>query len=165
MDLLEVCDFGEFYSGMMAYTCAGHLLGMIGVPYDIDYHKDMDMTAVTGLVLAFIIMLRIKPGGSCIFAPKCSSWLWVSRGTSYRSEGFPMGRMPDIEFVEAANIMVSRTVLLMWIGIAKTLFMVTENPRGSLLEMHRRFQEFLRAHSMYRSSQYLCNHGAESDKA
>eukprot|EP00969_Alexandrium_andersonii_P025110 1097310-Alexandrium_andersonii.AAC.1 len=101
-------------------------------------------------------------------APVCSTWINLNMGTSGRSDALPLGRIYH-KSVAAANMMVSRIVLLLVILTAKDVWWITEQPRGSRLEKHPRWQWLVRwmlgnGRRMYKYSFYMCDHGADTRK-
>ena len=52
--------------------------------------------------------------------------------------------------VKQANMMVSRVVLVMWLLACLGVCFVVEQPRGSLMEHHPRFEEFCIHFKVYR---------------
>jgi hypothetical protein len=88
-----------------------------------------------------------------MLAPVCSSWIWLCRSYSKRSRDFPMGDTSR-EWVRAANCMVTRVCLILYILSARRVWWILEQPVSSVLQYHDRFQEFLKTHRVYRT--YMC---------
>ncbi len=78
-------------------------------------------------------------------APVCSSWTFLNRGTSGRHRSMPLGRFCLHEYVREANVMVSRCTLLAWAALAVGAFYCLEQPAGSLLQYHPRWQQLIAA--------------------
>lgn len=78
--------------------------------------------------------------GACLLAPVCSSWVFMNRATSMRTFASPLGD-PQSVGVQDANRMVSRVVLLLAVAWAKGMFVIWEQPKGSLMEQHPRMQD------------------------
>ena len=59
--------------------------GLSGVALDSAYGAHMDFNMAGGMAVAFLCLVRIVVGGLLFMGPKCSSWVWVNRGTAKRS--------------------------------------------------------------------------------
>lgn len=59
------------------------------------------------LSLAMAAVSRLKPGGLLHCAPVCSSWVWISRGSSGRTWYQPLGDTSR-KFVKDGNCMAAR---------------------------------------------------------
>ena len=55
------------------------LFGMKGMPIDIIYGPQFNLTTLSGLALAIIVVLRIVDKGFIMCQPQCSWFVWVSR--------------------------------------------------------------------------------------
>jgi hypothetical protein len=64
----------------------------------------------------------------------------------------------------AANVMVSRCILLKWLGIALGHLTVLEQPASSVMQHHFRFQELIRNRRLWMSKHCLGMFGGESAK-
>ena len=73
----------------------------------------------------------------------------MNRGTSLRSEGDPLGDLRKPQ-VRAANMMVSRCILLIYLLEAKGCTWSLEQPCSSCLYCHPRFQQMLADMRCYR---------------
>lgn len=60
---------------------------------------------------ALLLALRTLPLGLMIFAPDCSSWTRISRGTSCRNSLNIFGRV-DLQWVQRGTMMISRHQLM-----------------------------------------------------
>ena len=83
--------------------------------------------------------------------------------TSGRSTSRPMGDTSR-EYVRDANRMVSRTVLICWLLMSLGVLVILEQPRGSLMELHPRFQSLLRQFPMWRTHIEMGDFGASTRK-
>ena len=154
----------EFFSGMQAVTNAYLEQGVVAVPFEKLHDSQLyDLTGAQGFANAICLSLKLFLGGSCNTAPVCSSWTFMNSGTSRRSRSLPLGdvRIPSIR---NANQMVSRMVLLMYLLVARTIFVLWEQPKGSVMEAHPRFQEFLHFRKLHRAFARLWDFGGESEK-
>lgn len=55
-------------------------------------------------------------------------------------------------------------VLLLYVMVARSIFVMWEQPRGSTMEYHPRFQAFLKLKMLYRHHAKLWDFGGESEK-
>ena len=77
-----------------------------------------------------------------VLAPVCSSWVFVSRSGTGRSQFEPLGNVEYLK-VRAANLMVFRCVLLCAFVTAKGGTWLLENPVSSIIWRHPAFQWLL----------------------
>jgi hypothetical protein len=82
-------------------------------------------------------------GAVAHFAPVCSSWVTINRGTSKRSPTNVLGGPRPHPYVRNANIMASRTAFLMLLAICLGLDVVLEQPGSSLMFQHPRFEQLI----------------------
>ena len=75
-------------------------------------------------------------------APVCSSFVWINRATSQRSDHAPLGDITK-ECVRNANLMASRVIALLYLAAAAQIFWILEQPSSSLFEHLPRFQQLL----------------------
>lgn len=69
----------------------------------------------------------------------CSTWVFMSRGSTYRSFLNPEGNTSN-EKVQLANRMLCRSVLLCLLTVCMNGVYILEQPLSSLAEYHPRFQ-------------------------
>jgi hypothetical protein len=143
-------DFAEYYSGKMAITKRFWADGSFASPFDISYDSTyMNMVGDDGFVYALVMALNCIDGGASVMAIVCSSYVFVNRATSGRSRHNPLGNT-HLEYVASANVMGSRTVLLMFLFAAIGAFSILEQPKGSLYEEHPRMQFLISTLDIYR---------------
>lgn len=70
----------------------------------------------------------------------------------------------SVRCVRIGNEMVSKLMLLAFIWISKGVFFVIEQPKGSLMDQHPRFQAFLRKFKIYRKYIAMADFGGETTK-
>jgi hypothetical protein len=109
--------------------------------YEILDGRDQNILTCRGYVRAVNDVLSLKPGGLCLLAVVCSSWVFMNRFTSGRSLLRPLGN--SRKYVKRANIMMARCCLLVELLAARGCVWVIENPVSSLLFSHPRFQRML----------------------
>jgi hypothetical protein len=94
---------------------------------------------------------RVRSTGIVILAPVCASWSWMSRSSTGRSLIEPLGSDTSPSAIEG-NEMVSRVIMVLKLIIARGCIFVLEQPSGSLMSQHPRFQTFLGDHSIWKVS-------------
>ena len=104
-------DFVEFFSGDAEVSKAFRRRGKAGVSFDIRHTHEMDMVTSLGFSHGMQLGLLIRPGGFCLLAPVCSTWVPMSRGSTGRTMSRPLGN-PGQACATTANIMVARCVLI-----------------------------------------------------
>lgn len=57
-----------------------------------------------------------------------------------------------------------RMTLLLYVMVARSVFVIWEQPKGSAMEYHPRFQSFLKFRMLYRQYTKLWDYGADSEK-
>ena len=162
--LADRLDSLELFAGKQEFTRKANQVGLKAAGFDILYDKKYgDFMGPLGYALSVLLASTLKPGGICVAAPVCSSWVWISRGTTGRTFKLPLGDT-TCEFVRAGNSMVSRLVLIMYILMAKGIFFVIEQPRGSLMERHPRFKRMMSTYGIHRVYISMGDYGASSQK-
>ena len=73
--------------------------------FDLLNHYTEDFCEFDGLLHCAILATRIVPTGGAMMGPQCSSWVWMSRGTTKRKKGDLIFGNEDLPFVQTANIM------------------------------------------------------------
>ena len=79
----------------------------------------------------------VQWGGLVHFATVCSTWVFMCRGSTGRSETNPMGKKTANN--THANVMVTRMIILLLYCIANRVQWVLEQPASSLMHLHNRF--------------------------
>ena len=138
--------------------------GLVAVPYEkLNDPWAYDLNGAAGFATAVVLCLKIVSGGSCNTAPVCSSWTYMNSGTAGRSISYPLGNEMYAS-VQDANKMVSRMCLLFYLLVARSILVIWEQPKGSLMEAHPRFQQMLKRWRIHRTFLKLSDFGAESEK-
>ncbi|CAE7441062.1 unnamed protein product [Symbiodinium necroappetens] len=123
----------------------------------------MDILSSSGFANAMFQICNLKPGSGCLSAPVCSSWVFMSRGSTCRTKARPLGRC-DSEGVQNGNIMTARVLILMLLASAKGIFWLLEQPASSIMEHHPCFQEVLGMVHLVKKTIYMQNYGGASPK-
>ena len=132
--------------------------------YEFD-HVRQNILDTTGYSNMICHVLNLRPGSGAWVAPVCSSWVYMSRGSTGRTKSNPLGWI-QYESVVNQNILVARTVLLLLLCQTRKIWWCMEQPTGSLLERHPLFQQFLKLPgvSCHRLSTAMAWFGGETRK-
>ncbi|CAK9047489.1 Uncharacterized protein SCF082_LOCUS26595 [Durusdinium trenchii] len=138
-------DMVDLFAGVARISRLGRAHGKKCAAMDIGYHENrrvFDINEEPGFVLAVMTILEgtYEEVFACL-GVCCSSWVSTSRGSTHRSWILPMG-WQGYQTVEAANKMVSRTVLIVMVILAMRGVWLLEQPSSSLIMRHDRFVEF-----------------------
>ena len=79
-------DFIDFCAGKARLSRWGEFYGLVCVPFDNKYSPKMNAAKLEGLAILYVLVLRVKPGGLVGGGPQCSTWVWLSRPHTKRSE-------------------------------------------------------------------------------
>ncbi|CAL1138490.1 unnamed protein product [Cladocopium goreaui] len=123
----------------------------------------MDIMTPQGFAHALYQVLSLKPGSSLFLAPVCSTWVWVARGSTLRSEAMPLG-WERYSSVLTANQMVARCCILMILAAARGIWVVCEQPKGSLMQFHPCFEAVMDLVPLWRKFIRMGDFGASSGK-
>ena len=135
-------DFAEFFAGDQAVTDGLRLLGFKGDPVDVRINSFHNLLTPTGFFIALTIIMRVRKGGVCWFAPPCSSWVWMSRASTGRAESRPLGN-DDRANVRIQNILVSRVTYLLHLCWARGAHFLIEQPASSVMFLHPVLNKFI----------------------
>jgi len=82
-------EFMEVFAGAAGCSQAVRHDGLQAATFDREGphgHESEDITQLSGLIWAGMLICSVTENGLCWFAPQCSTWTWMSRGTSRRSQ-------------------------------------------------------------------------------
>ena len=134
-------DMLEMFAGVMAIARGFTLAGMVAAAYDVELDSRMDLLTPMGLVLAVQLIRRIKPlTGFIWLGPPCSTWVFMSRGSTGRAPSCPEGD-GRCWSAELQNVLVSRLAALLIYAASLGIPFVVEQPSTSIMELHPCFQE------------------------
>ncbi|CAK9111848.1 unnamed protein product, partial [Durusdinium trenchii] len=139
--------------------------GRRAIPFDVRIDpQSMDLLSPQGFANALHAVCCLKPGSAALAAPVCSTFVFMSRGSTHRSKTNPLGRKDSKACVDG-NILTARTLILLTLAAAKCCFWVLEQPMTSVMEYHPLFQKALRMLNMRRMSISMSHYGAPHTKA
>jgi hypothetical protein len=140
-------DAVEFFAGCGSWSRALRAGGLRVAEYEIKTDSELsDMLGDIGFITAVQLLLQARAGALVHFATVCSSWVMINRGTSKRSSCNPLGCSHP--YVVHANVMVSRTGLLMLLALCLNLHVILEQPASSLMFLHPRIAQIVSLSSM-----------------
>ena len=122
--------------------------------FDIVDSSLQDMLTTTGFITLVRQICRVRGCGMVVLAPVCSSFSWMCRYSTGRSITFPLGNEAFTSVAEA-NMLVSRTIMILSLIIARGCVFVLEQPLGSIMPQHPRFQQFLADHVVWKVSLHM----------
>ena len=133
-----LCDRGLAVLYMSVYLCVAR--GLCDLRLTV-LHMSAYLCVARGLCdrrLAVLHILMLEEHGCLWMAPVCSSWVFMSRGSTERSPACPLG----VGLAAArGNTMMSRAVLLARLAHARRVSWYVEQPQTSLMPRHPRWQE------------------------
>ncbi|CAE7471884.1 unnamed protein product, partial [Symbiodinium sp. KB8] len=89
--VIRKLHIADLFAGKARISRWAELLSLKAVALDMSYSEHLNLLEDVGLALAVISIFRVKAGGLCVLGPQCSSWVWMSRGTTKRSPANPYG--------------------------------------------------------------------------
>jgi len=135
-------QFVELFSGMGCVSLGLLSIGMKGTSHDIALSSLMDLTTTSGFLLALNEVRRIARGGLLWLGLCCNSFSKMSRGTHGRDFWRPLGNC-GYGFVAVGNLLACRCILLIYVAVSRGLKFILEQPDGSSLPLHPRWEELL----------------------
>ena len=143
-------DAAELFAGVASVTAGMRAQKLTCIPYEIKPSEHMDMLSCTGFGLALTLVLRMGMAGRGLLwmAPVCSSWVFMSMGTTMRTRWTPEGDS-SVECVRKGNLMVCRCVLLAALAHAMNLTWIIEQPSSSVMVYHPRMQWLAKLANVY----------------
>ena len=157
-------DFTEFFAGAKAVSKGLKARGYCGVTYEkLDDPVRQDILTDHGLLNAIILVLSCHPGGLVWWGIVCSSWIWMSRGTTLRHMWDPHGDTSKT-CVANGNTMLARVVLLVMVAHALGVGNILEQPSSTLMRYHHRFELLANWMDVFMTRLTLGYWGAESKK-
>jgi len=156
-------DGCEYFSGQEALSRSLRKLGFNIGSFDIKKnHRTMNINNTTGFIHGLVKACTTKPGGFGHLGIVCSSWVFMSSGTSKRSIDRPHGDLSQPS-VRRGNKMVARSMIFFWIFKALCCWAMVEQPQGSVMQHYKRFQRAL-AMRLFRLHIWMGEFGARTVK-
>lgn len=133
LDWTKPSEHVEAFSGCMSVTKAEIAEGRKAIPMDVTLGDNYDLLSSHGFANAVFQICNLKPGSGHTTAPVCSSFVWMSQGTTKRSVHRPMGET-RYKSVRDGNILAGRAAVLVLLAAAKYCWTVLEQPSSSVME-------------------------------
>ncbi|CAK9002504.1 unnamed protein product [Durusdinium trenchii] len=148
LDFSKPLDHLELFAGQMSVTRAETQCGCNGFG---PWGSEMDLATNAGFSNAVYKACTLREGGAALVAPVCSSWVFMSRGSTKRSDSCPMGDL-NSPAVRLGNLLTARTIVILMILAAQGVWFALEQPSSSLMEKHVLFQRLVGLVSIRRMS-------------
>lgn len=157
----------ELFAGEGAVNKGFQRLGWSAAAVDLRYGECMNILAASGFAcgpqcmstilqhtsspmvkflmgrrLSWKLTLRLRPNGILWAAPVCSSWVYMSRGSTLRTPAVPEGDT-SLASVQQANVMANRVVLLIRLAMSRGVHWVVEQPCSSVMTLMTRWQTLM----------------------
>lgn len=142
----EELDFGELFAGQGAVSSSLAALGYRGRALDRERCPDMDMLRPLGMAIALRVALSIRPGGCMWLAPPCSSWVWLTRGSSGRN--VTVEGDVTLASIVAQNAIAERVALILAVLTGRGVYWIVEQPASSVLWDYPAMRRCLTEHGL-----------------
>jgi len=168
LDAPKDLDLLEFFCGCQSVTKGGLFLGKKAQGLDIlspqkKSQPPRNLGTKSGFSLALKLLCRMRTFGLTWWAPPCSNWVWMSRGTNKRSVDDPLGDREQ-QRVRWNNRLVSRLLILLQFARYLGLFWILEQPASSLILEHPKFNRRTKRLGARQTFLWMRSYGAESPK-
>ncbi|CAL1151782.1 unnamed protein product [Cladocopium goreaui] len=164
-------DWGRKVTHVETFAgCASVTRGEIqeGRPHAVALDKEyggpeFDLLSNEGFCNALYYTACLEPGSSKMAAPVCSTFVFMSRASTLRSESNPMGRS-DSEAVRNGNILACRCFILLLLASCKGCWWLMEQPSTSTMEYMPCFQHLMALVSVRKMVLSLADYGSPTLK-
>lgn len=153
----------EVFAGESIITSGCEYYGLKSKGLDVAHHSRMDILKGIGFIITLQLVRRVVTHGTVWFGIPCSSWVFMSRGSTHRSWWRSEGNT-TYENVRRQNKIARRMCYLLQYCFMRGINYVVENPVSSLLWRYRCVRKLLRKHRARRISISLGAYGAHSAK-
>lgn len=124
--------FVEFFCGTGALVSAMMAAGMRCTWLEISLGVSQDILSTVGFAEAIRAAMSIVPGGTAWFGVPCSTFVWMSRGHTKRTQADPLGDRSRAD-VRQANLIADRVAFILQVLAMRAVHFIVEQPSGSLL--------------------------------
>ena len=126
-------DFVEVFAGAAAISRGFRSCGLRGATLDLRIDPAHNILTPQGFVVLLTQLLRLRPGGGSFGPPPpCSTWVFMSRGSTGRSVEVPEGNWRN-PYILAQDALVDRLALALHVAHAVGAYWVVEQPMSSLM--------------------------------
>lgn len=134
-------DFVEVFAGDQAVSKGLRLVGYTGKSLDLRISETHNVLSATGFLVLLAATMKIREGGLLWAAPPCSTWVFLSRGSTGRNVA--LGGNPNSPYVQGQNALVKRLILIWRLCVARRVFFVIEQPKSSCMFDYEPMKRFL----------------------
>ena len=143
MDMAPIpTAFQEDFAGAHALSKAVFEAGYACMARDIKMSRKLDITSTVGFMAILQGLRCLAIGALAWLAVPCSSWIFLSRGSSKRTRLRPKGKR-TFKKVSLANKVARRVVYLCHYIEKKGAFWCIENPTSSIINQYPPMRELL----------------------
>lgn len=135
LDAVEICA-GEGQLSRALHDCGYNVK-----PFDVRYSGNHNILRTTGFVTILAAVRNIRKHGLLFLAPPCSTWVFLSQGSTKRNWWNPAGG--DSKKVLLANVLVMRLLYLIYYAHQRGVYFVIEQPMTSVLFVWKPVQMLL----------------------
>jgi hypothetical protein len=132
----------EAFAGDRSVSWGMDLLGYEGRSFDTRIDPSHNFLSPIGFLLICMSIMAVHRGGVLWGAPPCSTWVWMSRHSTGRSEATILGN-PASDYVRSQNALVTRLVHVLALCNERGVFWIVEQPQSSLMFLHPHMKRFL----------------------
>lgn len=154
-------EFQEDFAGKHALSRAMFDHGFVCICRDLCDSQDLDILRGLGFLSLLAGLRHLCKGGLSWWAPPCSSWVWLSRGSTHSSALNPRGSS-KYQKVGEANRICRRMIYLLEYIIKKEAYFAIEQPCSSVMWRYRPMRKFLKKSGAIEISIPLGHYGATS---
>ena len=126
----------EYFCGCAAMTRSFQSAGYPATGVDQDKDRCFEnILSDQGMLFCIRLAMALAPHGVMWLGTVCSSFVWLCRSTTARSERNPRGNT-DLACVSMGNQMAARSALLALLAMANRTWWVLEQPFSSIMQLH-----------------------------
>ncbi len=140
-------DFIESFAGEKSVSRALRGLGYRGYSLDVRSSRTHDVLTPEGVHLLLLQVLRLRRGGVLWCAPPCSSWIFMSRGSTGRTPDEPWGNVAS-KYILAQDALVERLVLALEICTLRGAWWIIEQPANAIMWLYPAVRERMARHQV-----------------
>ena len=154
----------EFFSGVSMVAGVFRQFGLASQTFDICTHEQFEnLNTAEGLCTALTLAMLLKKHGLGHFATVCSSWIFLSLGTTLRNDQNPWGAL-DRPSVRVANAQVVRMILVVMLLKVRGCSWLLEQPMTSRMCKVPLWDAVAPPNDFYKTSTWMGAYGAPTRK-
>ncbi|CAL1128416.1 unnamed protein product, partial [Cladocopium goreaui] len=149
VDQCQASHFLEVFAGDHMLHSGVQLEGLQSRALDVNYTRKMDLATAFGFILAVNFVRHVRQQGCAWFALPCSSWVFLSQGSTKRHFLRPQG-WNCFKSTAEGNRLARRLAYLLELCHKLKIFYIIEQPESSLLFRYKPFWRLLKKHGAHR---------------